>query len=149
MLMKIREAKMSDLDNLSVLFNSYRMFYGKESDLKVANQFLRSRIQEKNSKIFVCDVNNNLTGFAQLYPLFSSTRASKYWLLNDLFVDTQERGKGYSKQLINEAKKLVLNTNACGMMLETEKNNKIGNSLYPSVGFKINRLSNFYEWTPN
>ena len=61
MLMKIREAKMSDLDNLSVLFNSYRMFYGKESDLKVANQFLRSRIQEKNSKIFVCDVNNNLT----------------------------------------------------------------------------------------
>ena len=94
MLMKIREAKMSDLDNLSVLFNSYRMFYGKESDLKVANQFLRSRIQEKNSKIFVCDVNNNLTGFAQLYPLFSSTRASKYWLLNDLFVDTQERGKG-------------------------------------------------------
>jgi GNAT superfamily N-acetyltransferase len=147
--MKIREAKMSDLDNLSVLFNSYRMFYGKESDLKVANQFLRSRIQEKNSKIFVCDVNNNLTGFAQLYPLFSSTRASKYWLLNDLFVDTQERGKGYSKQLINEAKKLVLNTNACGMMLETEKNNKIGNSLYPSVGFKINRLSNFYEWTPN
>ncbi len=149
MLMKIREAKMSDLDNLSVLFNSYRMFYGKESDLKVANQFLRSRIQEKTSKIFVCDVNNNLTGFAQLYPLFSSTRASKYWLLNDLFVDTQERGKGYSKQLINEAKKLVLNTNACGMMLETEKNNKIGNSLYPSVGFKINRLSNFYEWTPN
>lgn len=149
MLMKIREAKMSDLDNLSVLFNSYRMFYGKESDLKVANQFLRSRIQEKNSKIFVCDVNNNLTGFAQLYPLFSSTRASKYWLLNDLFVDAQERGKGYSKQLINEAKKLVLNTNACGMMLETEKNNKIGNSLYPSVGFKINRLSNFYEWTPN
>ena len=149
MLMKIREAKMSDLDNLSVLFNSYRMFYGKESDLKVANQFLRSRIQEKNSKIFVCDVNNNLTGFAQLYPLFSSTRASKYWLLNDLFVDTQERGKGYSKQLINEAKKLVLNTNACGMMLETKKNNKIGNSLYPSVGFKINRLSNFYEWTPN
>ena len=147
--MKIREAKMSDLDNLSVLFNSYRMFYGKESDLKVANQFLRSRIQEKNSKIFVCDVNNNLTGFAQLYPLFSSTRASKYWLLNDLFVDAQERGKGYSKQLINEAKKLVLNTNACGMMLETEKNNKIGNSLYPSVGFKINRLSNFYEWTPN
>ena len=149
MLMKIREAKMSDLDNLSVLFNSYRMFYGKESDLKVANQFLRSRIQKKDSKIFVCDVNNNLTGFVQLYPLFSSTRASKYWLLNDLFVDTQERGKGYSKQLINEAKKLVLNTNACGMMLETEKNNKIGNSLYPSVGFKINRLSNFYEWTPN
>ena len=33
--MKVREAKLSDLKNLSVLFNSYRMFYGKKFDLKV------------------------------------------------------------------------------------------------------------------
>ena len=32
------------------------------------------------------------------------------------------------------------------MMLETEKSNKIGNDLYPKTGFKINNLSNFYEW---
>jgi GNAT superfamily N-acetyltransferase len=147
--MKIREAKISDLNNLSILFNSYRMFYGKESDLNVANKFLKSRIQNKDSKIFVCDIENYLTGFIQLYPLFSSTRVSKYWLLNDLFVDNAHRGKGYSKELINEAKRLVLKTNSCGMMLETEINNKIGNSLYLNVGFKVNRLSNFYEWVPN
>jgi GNAT superfamily N-acetyltransferase len=147
--MKIREAKISDLNNLSILFNSYRMFYGKKSDLNVANKFLKSRIQNKDSKIFVCDIENYLTGFIQLYPLFSSTRVSKYWLLNDLFVDNAHRGKGYSKELINEAKRLVLKTNSCGMMLETEINNKIGNSLYLNVGFKVNRLSNFYEWVPN
>ena len=125
------------------------MFYGKKSDLNVANKFLKSRIQNKDSKIFVCDIENYLTGFIQLYPLFSSTRVSKYWLLNDLFVDNAHRGKGYSKELINEAKRLVLKTNSCGMMLETEINNKIGNSLYLNVGFKVNRLSNFYEWVPN
>ena len=61
--MRVREAKLSDLKNLSVLFNSYRMFYGKKSDLKVAKEFLRSRIEKKDSKIFVCDFNNELSGF--------------------------------------------------------------------------------------
>ena len=146
---QIREAKLSDLENLSDLFNSYRMFYGKKSDLKVANEFLRSRIENKDSKIFVCDLNNELSGFVQLYPIFSSTRVSKYWLLNDLFVDIKKRGKGYSKLLIERSKELVIESKACGMMLETEKSNDIGNMLYPSTGFKKNKLSNFYEWVPN
>ena len=147
--MQVREAKLSDLENLSDLFNSYRMFYGKKSDIKVANEFLRSRIENKDSKIFVCDLNNELSGFVQLYPIFSSTRVSKYWLLNDLFVDIKKRGKGYSKLLIERSKELVIESKACGMMLETEKSNDIGNMLYPSTGFKKNELCNFYEWVPN
>ena len=147
--MKVREAKLSDLKNLSVLFNSYRMFYGKKFDLEVAEEFLRSRIEKKDSKIFVCDFNNELSGFVQLYPLFSSTRVSKYWLLNDLYVDVNKRGKGFSKFLIERSKELVIESKACGMMLETEKSNDIGNKLYPSTGFKKNELSNFYEWIPS
>ena len=146
--MKVRDAKLSDLKNLSVLFNSYRMFYGKKFDLKVSEEFLRSRIEKKDSKIFVCDFNNELSGFVQLYPLFSSTRVSKYWLLNDLYVDVNKRGKGFSKLLIERSKELVIESKACGMMLETEKSNDIGNKLYTSTGFKKNELSNFYEWIP-
>ena len=147
--MKIREAKSSDINQLSKLFNSYRMFYGKESNIDISKEFLDSRIINKDSIIYVCEVGNNIIGFVQLYPLFSSTRVSKYWLLNDLFVDVKERGNGYSKLLIERAKKLVIESNACGMMLETEKSNNIGNKLYPITGFKMNELSNFYEWTPN
>jgi len=147
--MQVRDAKLSDLKNLSVLFNSYRMFYGKESDIRVAEEFLRSRIENKDSKIFICEFNNELSGFVQLYPIFSSTRVSKYWLLNDLFVDINKRGKGYSKLLIERSKELVIESKACGMMLETEKSNDIGNLLYPSTGFKKNELCNFYEWVPN
>ena len=112
-------------------------------------KFLESRIKLCDSKIYVSEVDQCLTGFVQLYPIFSSTRVSKYWLLNDLFVDANERGKGYSKHLIKKAKDLVKDTSACGMMLETDKNNSIGNNLYPSQGFKKNIASNFYEWIPN
>ena len=147
--MNIREVKTSDLDKLSILFNSYRIFYGKESNIDISKKFLESRISNKDSKMFICEVNNILTGFVQLYPLFSSVRVSRYWLLNDLFIDSEFRGKGYSKLLIDRAKELVLESGACGMMLETKKSNKIGNSLYPKTGFKINDLSNFYEWVPS
>ena len=147
--MNIREAETSDLDQLSKLFDSYRMFYGKESNIDISKKFLESRLSNKDSKVFVCEVNNILTGFVQLYPLFSSTRVSKYWLLNDLFVDSEYRGNGYSKLLIDKAKELVKESNSCGMMLETEKSNKIGNNLYPETGFKKNDFSNFYEWVPD
>ena len=147
--MNIREAEPSDLDQLSKLFDSYRMFYGKESNIDISKKFLKSRLINKDSKVFICEVNNVLTGFVQLYPLFSSTRVSKYWLLNDLFVDSEYRGNGYSKLLIDKTKELVKESNACGMMLETEKSNKIGNNLYPETGFKKNDLSNFYEWVPD
>ena len=147
--MNIREARKSDLDQLSILFDAYRMFYGKESNIDISKNFLESRLSNKDSEIFICEFNNILIGFVQLYPLFSSTRVSKYWLLNDLFVDSKYRGKGYSKLLIEKAKELVKDSNACGMMLETEKSNKIGNNLYPKTGFEKNDSSNFYEWVPN
>ena len=147
--MNIREAKKSDLDQLSILFDAYRVFYGKESNIDISKNFLESRLSNKDSEVFICEFDNILIGFVQLYPLFSSTRVSKYWLLNDLFVDSKYRGKGYSKLLIDKAKELVKESNACGMMLETEKSNKIGNNLYPETGFKKNDLSNFYEWVPD
>jgi len=147
--MNIREAKKSDLDQLSKLFDSYRMFYGKESNIDISKNFLESRLSNKDSEVFICEFDNILIGFVQLYPLFSSTRVSKYWLLNDLFVDSKYRGKGYSKLLIDKAKELVKDSNACGMMLETEKSNKIGNNLYPKTGFEKNDSSNFYEWVPD
>ena len=147
--MNIREAKKSDLDQLSILFDSYRVFYGKESNIDISKNFLESRLSNKDSEVFICEFDNILIGFVQLYPLFSSTRVSKYWLLNDLFVDSKYRGKGYSKLLIDKAKELVKDSNACGMMLETEKSNKIGNNLYPKTGFEKNDSSNFYEWVPD
>ena len=147
--MNIREARKSDLDQLSILFDAYRMFYGKESNIDISKNFLESRLSNKDSEVFICEFDNILIGFVQLYPLFSSTRVSKYWLLNDLFVDSKYRGKGYSKLLIDKAKELVKDSNACGMMLETEKSNKIGNNLYPKTGFEKNDSSNFYEWVPD
>ena len=126
---------------------SYRMFYQKTSAIQSAKTFLEDRISNKDSEIFVAqNTTNKLVGFVQLYPLFSSTRMKKFWLLNDLFVHPEFRGNGISIGLIQKAKDLVLESKACGMYLETEKSNLIGNALYPKTGFELNTSVNFYEW---
>ena len=145
--MNIREAEIHDLELLSMLFDGYRVFYRKESDVDAVKGFLKERLENKDSTIFVCETEDSkLVGFTQLYPLFSSTRMKKLWLLNDLFVDNGYRGKGISVLLIDRAKQLVRDTHACGMFLETEKTNFIGNKLYPKTGFTFNEETNFYSW---
>lgn len=142
-----RKTTIQDLPQLAELFDQYRVFYHKESDIPAAESFLKERIEKADSEIFVAENDGKLIGFVQLYPLFSSTRMKRYWLLNDLFVNGNYRGKGFSKELIEEAKELAKSTNAAGILLETGKSNDVGNKLYPSCGFEIYDEVNFYEWT--
>lgn len=142
----IRKANLQDLAQLSQLFDEYRTFYHKSSDFSAAQQFLSERLENNDSEIFVAEEGGQLVGFTQLYPLFSSTRMKRYWLLNDLYVNPNFRGKGFSKALIERAKQLCRESDSCGMYLETGKDNQIGNQLYPGAGFKKYDAVNFYEW---
>lgn len=143
----IRKAKIDDLKQLAQLFDQYRVFYKKESDVEGAELFLHERMNKNESEIFVDETDEKiLTGFVQLYPIFSSTRLKKLWLLNDLFVLPEYRSKGISIQLIDEAKELARNTNSVGLILETAKSNSVGNNLYKKTGFNIDEEHNYYSW---
>lgn len=145
---KIRKASLKDIQQLAELFDQYRVFYEKESDVETAVNFLSQRLKNEESVIFVAEEGNTLKGFVQLYPIFSSTQMKRLWLLNDLFVHTEARGQGISVQLIEKAKELAIQTNAAGLMLETAKTNDIGNQLYPRTGFELDTEHHFYNWTP-
>jgi GNAT superfamily N-acetyltransferase len=144
--MEIKKATIEHLPELAVLFNGYRIFYRKESDLEGAEQFLKERLTKNESEIFVSFSGTTMTGFTQLYPLFSSARMKKLWLLNDLFVDENFRGKGFSIALMDRAKDLCRQTGACGFMLETAKTNSIGNQLYQKMGLELDTEHNVYNW---
>lgn len=142
-----RPATTTDLDSLSLLFDAYRLFYEKPSALAEGREFLANRMAGNESVIFVAETDpGTLVGFVQLYPLFSSTRLKRLWLLNDLFVNPNHRGQGHSFALLRAAKQHCYNTNACGLMLETAKTNLIGNSLYARTGFTLDTFHNYYSW---
>jgi GNAT superfamily N-acetyltransferase len=146
-MIRVEQATINHLESLAILFDQYRVFYEKQSDVTAAKEFLRQRIEANESVIFVSfDEANVMTGFTQLYPLFSSTRMKRLWLLNDLFVDVTFRGKGFSMALIERAKEHCRQTGGCGLILETAKSNTIGNRLYPKVGFQLDQDHHFYSW---
>ncbi|MFV0163866.1 GNAT family N-acetyltransferase [Empedobacter falsenii] len=142
-----KQASINNLEEIVPLFDAYRQFYDKKSDVEGAKEFLLERIANNESVIYLAfDEKENAVGFVQLYPLFSSTRMKRFWMLNDLFVSPEFRGQGFSRELIDQAKKLCRKTDACAMLLETSVTNEIGNSLYPSAGFILRDDANFYEW---
>ena len=142
----IRQSAITDIDQISVLFDQYRVFYKKTSDPEGAKKFISDRFNKKESVIFIAVDTNNIVGFVQLYPLFSSTRMKRLWLLNDLFVSSEHRGSGYSVQLIEKCKSFCQETGACGLILETAIDNTIGNNLYPGTGFTLDKEFNRYYW---
>lgn len=143
---QIRKATIEDLDQLSTLFDSYRVFYKKQSNVNEAKLFLTSRLTLNDSTILVAETAKVLVGFTQLYPSFSSTQMKPLLILNDLFVNSNYRSNGISKLLIENAKQIAKATSSSGLMLETEKSNTIGNQLYPSIGFELIQTNNFYFW---
>ena len=82
--MKFRTANINDLEQVSILFDDYRVFYEKPTDVEASKHFISERIKNHESIIIVAEAENgNLVGFTQLYPIFSSTRLKRLWLLND------------------------------------------------------------------
>jgi GNAT superfamily N-acetyltransferase len=146
--MKIHHVTPHDLEELSALFDQYRVFYQYESNLTAVKSFVSERITASDSVIFVAQSpEGELTGFVQLYPLLSSTRMKKLWLLNDLYVHPKFRGKKVSVMLIDRAKQLARETDSAGLMLETAKSNTIGNNLYRKTEFSLDTDHNFYSWS--
>ena len=52
-----RKAVLSDLPQLAELFDQYRIFYHKASDIPAATNFLSERIENQDSEIFVAEEN--------------------------------------------------------------------------------------------
>jgi len=145
--MSIRKVTTEDIGPLAELFDAYRVFYGKTSDLQAASVFLEDRISGVEAHVYA-DFNKEekMTGFILLYPLYSSTRMKKLWLLNDLYVHPDFRGNGISKKLLDRAKTLCKQSKACALMLETDKTNTIGNTLYLAEDFHLDTEHHYYTW---
>ena len=98
-------ANKSHLDELARLFNLYRIFYEQKDDLDRAYHFIKARLINQQSIIFVAeDDPDQLSGFVQLYPSFCSVSTIPILILYDLYVDQNHRGKGIGRLLMNQAR---------------------------------------------
>ncbi len=138
----IIEANLEHLDDLAGLFDAYRVFYKQESAIERGKAFLKSRIENKESVIYLAYKDNLPVGFTQLYPKYSSARMIKNWILNDLYVDEKFRKEGLAQQLIEQAVTFAKNEGAVFIQLETQIENHIAQSLYKKLDFLVQEPDN-------
>jgi len=143
--MEVRLAHLDDLDEVTRLFDRYRMFYAQASDLDAARQFIQMRFQQGDSTIFIALDELRAVGFTQLYPSFSSVSMKRLWILNDLFVEETARRQGIGAQLMQGAESFARQTGAVRITLSTQITNQSAQSLYESRGYVKDEV--FYHYS--
>jgi GNAT superfamily N-acetyltransferase len=131
----IRRATLDDLEVVVPLFDGYRRFYRRASDPNGAREFLRERLARDESVILLATHAGRAAGFTQLYPMFSSVRMARLWILNDLFVAEHARRTGVARALLDAAADFARNDGAAGLMLETAADNAPARALYRAAGW--------------
>ncbi len=125
----------ADLDALGVLFDAYRQFYGQPSDVPRARDWLRERLRFGESVVLVATSGGKAVGFVQLYPMYSSVRTARTWILNDLYVDATARRGGVARTLLDAAAQFAREDGAAGISLETTRDNAPARALYRAAGW--------------
>lgn len=137
---QIRQATLHDLDVLVPMFDAYRQFYRQPSDLARARDFLAERFAHQESLILLAsDESDRGLGFTQLYPLFSSVRAVRSYVLNDLFVVVDARRAGIARALMMAATDHARAGGVGSLSLSTALDNRPAQALYESLGWKRDR----------
>jgi GNAT superfamily N-acetyltransferase len=146
-LTKIVRAGLTHLELVVPLFDAYRQFYRQRADVEGACNFLRERLSENESVVFLAMDGEKAVGFIQLYPAFDSVVMRRLWILNDLFVVPAARKRGVAKLLMERARQLAVETKAKGLILETAVDNLPAQKLYEQLGWK--RDEEFYRYYLN
>jgi ribosomal protein S18 acetylase RimI-like enzyme len=140
----LRLATALDVDALAPLFDAYRQFYGQTADLDLAKRFLAERTERSESTIFVAEEGAVAVGFTQLYPSFSSARAARIYVLNDLYVAPSHRRRGVGRLLLQRAAEYGAEQGAVRLALTTMHTNLPAQRLYESVGWKLDEQFRTY-----
>ncbi|MGA2257095.1 MAG: GNAT family N-acetyltransferase [Thermoguttaceae bacterium] len=138
MTIQIRRASKADLGTVAELFDGYRQSYGQSADYPLAEAFVRDRLTNNDSVVFVAidRQSGDGLGFVQLYPSFSSVAAQCIWILNDLFVAPTARRRGVGRSLLNAARDHGASSGAKRLVLSTAATNREARALYESCGYR-------------
>jgi len=133
----VRQAVLSDLDALAPLFDGYRQFYQRESNLDAVRAFLLKRFEQGDSVLFIAlDDSGAALGFTQLYPSFSSTSLARIFVLNDLFVASSVRKAGLGSLLLKASAQFAKAVGAIRLELSTALTNHTAQSVYQRNGWR-------------
>jgi GNAT superfamily N-acetyltransferase len=126
----------SNLDALAHLFRGYAAHYDTHHEDRAIRAFFSARLLASECVAFLALDGDDAAGFVNLYPKYASTTLSRYWILNDLFVDPAHRRKGVAQALMRAAEDFARAAGAKILVLKTHVTNHPAQNLYEARGWK-------------
>ena len=142
--LQIKIAQPDDFEKIGEVFNLYRQFYEKESNIEACKNYIHERLINNEAQIFYIENEKECMGITQLYTTFDSLELSKKIILYDLFVRSEYRNKGIGRMLMNAAKSFAERKGVTSIELSNSINNKNAQSLYESLDYQ--RDTEFYDY---
>jgi len=132
----VRQATNADRSEMIRLMKLYFDFYGvtHPNDDNIHALLDVLLLSSERGIQFICEYEGKAIGFATLYATFSSLRAQKAMIMNDLFVESTYRGKGLGKALFQHCLAYVKQHGYAYMEWVTASDNGIAQKFYEKQG---------------
>lgn len=133
--MRIIPASLEHLDQLTPMFIRYRELYGAMPQLEASKAFLAERLNQQEAIISLAFEEDTLLGFCLVYPSFSSVSLRPMWIINDLYVAEEARGKQVAQQLLTTISEQARTQDVVRLRVSIHASNDIAQRLYESANF--------------
>ena len=90
--------------------------------------------------------DDQIAGMSTCFINFSTFNVKPFINIHDLFIDSNHRGKGLGKSLLQQIESIARERQYCKITLEVRDDNHIAQSLYTELGFK-DGMPPMYFWT--
>ena len=123
-------------ETLVPMIAAYQTFYEAEEIREERNRefFRRFLAPSEDGMLLGAWHGDRLVGYACLYWHFSSTKAVETVLMNDLYVETEARGEGVGRALIEAAAEVARERGSPILEWSTAPDNATAQRLYDSTG---------------
>lgn len=148
-MLKIIKSTNDNLNDLNEVFSLYQEFYDidkskmeKESNII----FFKELLGKPDSwQQFISYIDWKIVWMITLYYSYSSLSKMRVWILNDLYLKEEYRGKWYWKQMIEFSMDFFKSQWISKMTLETHTDNSKAQKLYDSLWWEW-EIRKIYEF---
>lgn len=143
--MIIRRANHHDLKQLTELMLLYIVdFYKRpKPSIEKIHNLIDTLLEKERGIQFVAEQDGKLIGFATLYFSFSTTKADKITVMNDLFVVENVRGTGVAQELFKCCETFTKENGYAHMSWITATDNYRAQKFYEKMGGSLGNWMNY------
>ncbi len=144
--MPIQPIVESDFPDLLTLMRGYCDFYHVTPEDSQLSNLMRSLLEspEEGTQLIARDSQGEAVGFATVYWTWQTLSAARVGVMNDLFVVSSARGKGWADALIDACGQLCREHQVDTLVWQTALDNERAQAVYSRVGGEPSR---WLDWS--